>query len=125
MIPRLEILLRDLQLAANALRNRVGELADSDTAAAGSELRDLIARYPELGGFARRMAEAAKQIDLLGCVLKDIDLGLVDFPYDAGGGKIVFLCWQFGEPRIVAWHPVDGGFASRKPLPGVVKPHLN
>jgi len=124
LIPRLEILLRDLQLAANALRNRVRELADSDPAIAGPEFENLVARHPELRRFTTPMAEAAKQIESLGCLLKDIDQGLVDFPHDAGG-KVVFLCWQFGEPRIVAWHPIDSGFASRRPLPGVAKPYLN
>ena len=125
LIPRLEILLRDLQMAAAALRNRMDELAESDRTIQGPELRKLVARHPELAELARRIADAAEQVGSLGCLLKDIEQGLVDFPHDAGGGNIVFLCWQFGEPQIVAWHSIDGGFAGRKPLPGVAKPYLN
>jgi hypothetical protein len=50
-----------------------------------------------------------------GCVVKDIDLGLVDFPA-LRGGQLVNLCWKLGEPDIRFWHGVDEGFASRKPL---------
>lgn len=50
-----------------------------------------------------------------GCVVKDIDLGLVDFPA-LRGGQLVNLCWKLGEPEIKFWHGVDEGFASRKPL---------
>jgi hypothetical protein len=124
LIPRLEHLMREIQVAADALRRRVEELAAGEPELMALELPDLIARFPELRTHASRMAEAASQIESLGCFLKDIDQGLVDFPCDVGG-EAVFLCWQFGEPHIVAWHPLDGGFAARKPLPGAAKPYLN
>lgn len=41
--------------------------------------------------------------------------GLLDFP-TTYHGRWVYLCWQSGEPRVRAWHEVDGGFAGRKPL---------
>jgi hypothetical protein len=44
-----------------------------------------------------------------------IEHGLLDFPTTLDG-RTVFLCWQVGEPRITAWHEVDGGFAGRQPL---------
>ena len=80
-------------------------------------MSEIVGRYPELRSFATNMADAAAQIEAFGCILKDIDLGLIDFPYDAGD-EVVFLCWQFGEPRVVAWHSVDSGFSERQPLPG-------
>ncbi len=67
-----------------------------------------------------KLAEATQAFDDMGIVLKDIDLGLVDFPADHAG-KTVFLCWRAGEPRIHSWHPVDKGFAGRRPLPDVQK----
>jgi hypothetical protein len=70
------------------------------------------------------MADAASQIESFGCILKDIDLGLIDFPYDSGE-DVVFLCWQFGESRVVAWHSVDTGFSERQPLPGAPDRYLN
>jgi len=44
-----------------------------------------------------------------------LEHGLLDFP-TTFEGRWVYLCWQSGEPRVVAWHEVDGGFAGRQPL---------
>lgn len=117
LIPRLEILMRRLQAQAASLRERIDELSVNDPSLMHSEMNEIVGRYPELRTFATNMAEAAAQIESFGCILKDIDLGLVDFPYDSGE-DVVFLCWQFGEPRVVAWHTVESGFANRQPLPG-------
>jgi hypothetical protein len=51
----------------------------------------------------------------LGCELKNLDQGLIDFPYYREG-TLVFLCWKRGEDRIQFWHAVDAGFAGRQPL---------
>ena len=81
-------------------------------------------RYPELKEYAARMAEMAGQVEALGCFLKDIDQGLIDFPYEIED-DVVFLCWQSGERQIIAWHTIDSGFSDRRPLPGVNTPYLN
>ena len=62
----------------------------------------------------------------MGCFLKDIDQGLVDFPFliEADGDdedEVVFLCWQYGEPHIVAWHSIEGGFGQRRADSGRVE----
>jgi len=124
LIPRLEILMRQLQMQATSLRARVEELSVADPSILHSEFNEVVAQYPELRSFTSNMAEAAGQIESFGCILKDIDQGLIDFPYDAGD-EVVFLCWQFGESRIIAWHSIDGGFSERQPLPGASKPWLN
>jgi hypothetical protein len=124
LIPRLEILMRQLQMQATSLRARIEELSVDDPSILHSQMSEIVGRYPELRSFATNMAEAAAQIEALGCILKDIDLGLIDFPYDAGD-DIVFLCWQFGESRVVAWHTVDSGFSERQPLPGAPDRYLN
>ena len=125
LIPRLEVLVRGLQVEADSLRARIRELARrDDSSIAAMPLADLIERYPELKGYTARMAELAGQIESLGCILKDIDQGLVDFPYEVED-DVVFLCWQSGERQIIAWHTIDSGFSSRRPLPGVNKPYLN
>ena len=124
LIPRLELIVRDLQGAAAGLRGQVAKLAENDQSVLGAELPELLERFPELKGYAARMSEAAGKIESLGGFLKDIDQGLVDFPSDVGG-EVVFLCWQSGEPQVIAWHPIDSGFAYRKPLPGVSKPLMN
>ena len=53
-------------------------------------LSDLVERYPELKENAARMAEMAGQVENLGCFLKDIDQGLVDFPYEIEDDVVFF-----------------------------------
>ena len=50
-----------------------------------------------------------------GAVLKDIDLGLIDF-YSLYKGKVVYLCWKLGESEIAFWHDIGGGYRNRQPL---------
>ena len=50
-----------------------------------------------------------------GCVVKDLDLGLLDFPA-LRGGQLVNLCWKMDEAEIGFWHGIDEGFAGRQPL---------
>ena len=130
LIPRLEVLIRDLQVQAGVVRNKIADLARFDDKVTQLDLPAIIARYPELRPIASRMTEIASEIQELGCFLKDIDQGLVDFPFliESEGDdeeEVVFLCWQYGEPRIVAWHSVESGFGQRQPLPGASKPLLN
>ena len=55
------------------------------------------------------------QIHERGVFLKDADLGLIDF-YGIVSGKVVYLCWCFGEPEISHWHEVGQGYSNRQPL---------
>lgn len=48
-------------------------------------------------------------------LIKDINLGLLDFPA-LKDGREVFLCWQYGEGDIAFWHEVEAGFAGRQPI---------
>jgi len=59
--------------------------------------------------------EALGKIEQAGCVVKDLDVGLVDFP-SVVNDEQVYLCWKLGEERIRYWHRMDEGFAGRKPL---------
>lgn len=65
--------------------------------------------------FAARLEEAVDQIQQTGCLVKDLDEGLVDFP-SLREGREVYLCWKLGEGRIEYWHGIHEGFAGRKPL---------
>ncbi len=65
-------------------------------------------------------ARAALEIELkefrsTGCELKDVQQGLVDFPAYVDG-SIAYLCWQRGEGTVANWHPLEAGFAGRRPL---------
>ena len=55
------------------------------------------------------------QIQDLGVLIKDINLGLLDFPA-LRDGREVYLCWQYGEDEIAFWHEVEAGFAGRQPI---------
>ncbi len=67
---------------------------------------------------AGEITSAVERVNALGCLVKDIELGLVDF-YALQDGEPVFLCWQFGEPGVTHWHALDEGYTARKPLDGV------
>jgi hypothetical protein len=125
LIPRLEVLIRQLQSTAWALRQRIAQLVKFDPGLRQLQLPQIIERYPELREGAGELTQAAERIESYGCVLKDIDQGLVDFPWEMDEDQVVFLCWQFGEPAVIAWHPVDAGFAQRQPLPGAPQRYLN
>jgi|SRR6516225_3481126 hypothetical protein len=96
------------------------------------ELAQAAARIMVLGGsipshqeLAKKRAESLRLIAQLqqaidkiqetGCVVKDVDEGLVDFP-SLRQGREVYLCWKLGEERIAYWHGMEEGFAGRKPL---------
>jgi hypothetical protein len=63
----------------------------------------------------RQLQETISKIQETGCVVTDLDLGLVDFP-SLLKGEEVYLCWKLGEERIGYWHGIEEGFAGRKPL---------
>jgi hypothetical protein len=62
-----------------------------------------------------RIVELVEKIHSYGCIVKDVDLGLVDFPA-LRGGQLVNLCWKKDEPSIAFWHGVEEGFSARRPL---------
>lgn len=64
---------------------------------------------------SRRIQARLEEIAELGGVVKDLDMGLVDFAH-LRGGEVVNLCWKHGERSIDYWHGLDEGFAKRKPL---------
>ncbi len=79
---------------------------------------DLAATRHEREKSATRLRDALNEIQETGCLIKDLDEGLIDFPA-LRGGKEVYLCWKLGEQRITHWHGLDEGFAGRKPLDDV------
>jgi hypothetical protein len=64
---------------------------------------------------AEGLKAAIQKIQESGCVLKDLDIGLVDFP-TLFRGEEVYLCWKLGEPGIGFWHGTEEGFAGRKAI---------
>ncbi len=64
---------------------------------------------------AHLLKEAVEKIQEYGCVVKDLDTGLIDFP-TLFQGQEVYLCWKLGEAGIRFWHGVQEGFRGRKPI---------
>jgi len=75
----------------------------------------LAGRKQERDKLVTAIREAVEQIEETGCVVKDLDVGLIDFP-TLIDDETVYLCWKLGEKRIFYWHRMDEGFAGRKPL---------
>jgi len=63
----------------------------------------------------KRLDELIHQLQSSGVILKDINIGLVDF-LSMRDGREIYLCWQYGEEEIRYWHEIDSGFAGRELL---------
>jgi hypothetical protein len=70
----------------------------------------------EVERLERELAHVVDEITARGAEVKDLDEGLIDFPA-LWRGETVLLCWKLGEDEIGYWHPVEDGFAGRRPLP--------
>ena len=108
------------------IRSELAPLIESFGAdQAGAILEQAAAAPPGREQDALRLAElaseitaAVERINAMGCLVKDLEAGLVDF-YAVLDDEPVFLCWQFGEPAVSHWHPLDEGFSARRPVDGI------
>jgi hypothetical protein len=75
----------------------------------------------ELRRLAAEITGALERVNALGGLVKDVELGLVDF-YTMLDGEPAFLCWQFGERAISHWHSLDEGFSGRRAIEGATPP---
>jgi hypothetical protein len=102
----------ELELVASTAASAVGAErpagAPPDERVAAIE-RDAMAIARDIDAFER-------ELEVLGIVLKDRRLGLIDFPGELDGRR-VWLCWRLGEPAVQYWHDLDAGYAGRQPLP--------
>jgi hypothetical protein len=87
---------------------------------------------PEVRTLKRELIERVEryqavwhEVESMGAVLKDPRSGLVDF-YGQVDGKLVWLCWRYGEKAVTHYHGLDEGFSGRKPIePTMRQRHLN
>ena len=115
---------------ANALIAQLGELLDEMThlrdkiVKMGASLEPMLQRSGGNGGskagseyllLLQRFNASLSFVQELGCELKDLEQGLIDFP-SYRDGKLVYLCWKRGEPSIGFWHDLESGFGGRQPL---------
>ncbi len=118
LLPRLAELLEGLRRTRDQaiLKKAQVDLLWRELGEGHSVLSRLAEDQKVLDGLVARLAELAREVESTGCILRDVDLGLVDFPCKVRGGATVFLCWKLGEPGVQFWHGVDEGYAGRKPL---------
>src|SRR5438552_13782477 len=61
-----------------------------------------------------RLVEVVKIISSKGVIIKNMNIGLIDFPHIRANGEEVYLCWKSGEDNIKFWHPIPEGFSGRR-----------
>lgn len=71
---------------------------------------------------AETLRSAIESVQEFGCLVKDLDMGLIDFPTLFRGVE-VYLCWKLGEPGIEYWHGVEEGFRGRKAIDDDFRAH--
>ena len=118
LLPVLESLLRTAISGKKLMEEVDGELQELSHRIFlnGGTHVDVLAvarRKAERAKAEQRAKDALAEIDSIGVQVKDIDIGLLDFPCEVDG-KTVLLCWKMGEDSITHWHGTDEGFAGRK-----------
>jgi len=120
LLPVLESLLRtaiDGKKFIESVDNEFQELAHRVFLGGGLFINivSLARRKAEREKTVQRVKDAVAEIDAIGVQVKDLDIGLLDFPCEVDG-RTVLLCWKLGEKKITHWHGVSEGFAGRKPI---------
>ena len=117
LVEQLQGLQRSILTANHQLDQEVQKLSVGN----GHPLKEVQAHIEQLTRHQLDLMEAfqsaLQQLQDLGCVLKDLDAGLVDF-YSMRQEELVFLCWRVGEEQIRFWHRLEEGFSGRQPLDG-------
>jgi hypothetical protein len=118
LVPKLEQLVRTAVKAkaeAEEVDEKLQGLAACITMAGGMEIDPgavAAMKVHKMNAF-HALQHSVEEIQETGCLLKDLDEGLLDFPAILGGHE-VYLCWKLGEERIEYWHRIEDGFAGRK-----------
>lgn len=120
MLPVLESLLKRAQASAELASQVEGELQDlSQRIFLNGGMHVDIAAVARRRGQREKAVQEAKdtlaEIDAIGVQVKDLDSGLLDFPFQLED-RVVLLCWKQGETSITHWHTLESGFAGRQPL---------
>ena len=120
LLPTLESLLRTAIQSKKLIEDVEAELQDvaHRVFLNGGTLVNVVEvarRKAERERAVQRAKDAIAEIHATGVQVKDIDIGLLDFPCKVEG-EIVLLCWKFGESKITHWHSTEEGFAGRKPI---------
>jgi hypothetical protein len=111
-LPQVKRYMQEIQAArAEILRLRPDALPAIEKAAQNGGCKEA----GELFIQGTRIERGVKGISALGILVKDLDMGLIDF-LGTRAGRDVFLCWHYGEEDIAYWHEISSGFAGRQAL---------
>jgi hypothetical protein len=120
LLPVLEALLKraiESKQAADEVEACLAALAQRIYVAGGMRVDvGQVARLrAEVESSTQRVSESVAEIDAIGVQVKDLDSGLLDFPFRLDD-EVVLLCWRMGEPSIEHWHTMEAGFKGRQPV---------
>ena len=120
LLPVLESLLRSAMQAKALIEEVDGEMQSlaNRIFINGGTLVNIVSvarRKAERDKAEQRAKDAVAEIDATGVQVKDLDIGLLDFPCVVGE-DVILLCWKLGEDKITHWHGQEEGFAGRKPI---------
>ncbi len=74
---------------------------------------DTLKEFPEA---YEQMKSLIREVTQMGIEIKELEIGLIDFPAFRENGEEVFLCWKLDEDDIEFWHSIDAGFKGRRHL---------
>lgn len=122
-LPRVEEMVREAQQVLAQAEDAKAHAEDLRLVHGAAVQDPACPDYAEFGRHAARLEDAQARLQdimetfqLQGIALKDLRLGLVDFA-SRRGDEVVWLCHRQGEPRVAHWHPLDSGYADRRPVP--------
>lgn len=119
LIPRLEEYFQNFWLHRQNAQNILQELRKSSRDNAAFLPAEIVHQQIRQSQAHFLLEHAQKELDLIietGCLIKDLEIGLVDFYHVSSSEDAIFLCWKYGEKKVRFWHSLNEGFASRKPL---------
>ena len=118
-IPKLKRLLKELRALRNEIESKkvemdLLEIVGTPSRPGGTE-ESMPKEMEDLNRMAGEFNKQLEELEEIGCQVKDLDQGLVDF-FAVRDGHLIYLCWKEGEDSIQYWHTLDGGFKGRQPL---------
>ena len=119
LLPWLEQQFKNLRMVNGDLANHKKTLADllrnrGNNGHSSSE-EVILSTREVVDRLTANMQEVLKGIDDLGILVRNIEMGLVDFPSERDG-RLIYLCWISGESTVAFWHETNVGFTDRQSL---------
>ena len=100
----------EAEAALDAVRQRVMSLGGAQV-----DHKSVLNERARKEGSAAQLKHTLDRIQEYGCQVKDLAMGLIDFP-TLYRGEEVLLCWKLGEQGITWWHGLEDGFRGRKKI---------